>query len=1252
MGGFHPAAPLDYDPAMLRRALLSLALCSSCVVPRAAWREAPPAFDAAKLEAIAERAYAAPSPEVLKAAVADARALSPEAPLTHELEALLARLEGRDAEVFTHLEAALLSPGDDAAWLHLEQLHSMVWNFEEWDRALALNARLAAEHPSPDVRALAAWHLAVQCNTRGDLRCRDAALARVEGRLPLAVVGTWDNDQNKGFDTQYGPELDARVGTTYAGRRHRLAWRSAPPLDPLGRVDFGDLLVPTRNVVAYAQSELRVPPGQYTLRLTTSDPVKVWLGDALVFSDSTLDQASFDQVVIPLVVPPGPQRLLIKSAQKDGRWLLLARLVPHPTPLAPVRSLDAALAFHRAERLLPQRARAHEAELARLVAPARTTLARTERWVNEVPASQPAKAAFAEALWNAQERGRTADVLAALDEKVGEAWPWVRQKHARFLWQQGRKTRARGLLDGLEAKAPTLRDAVDLRAEDWRAERWYANEVATLRAGLARNGESAWLLRHLALAEDRLGHHDTSLELRRRLLAKLPASSEGRWDLMVALRNDGDLGGAEALLRAHLAQFPNDLDDHLALAELLRRQRRHDEAKAVLDRALALSPNASAPVEAQGNLAWERGDRAPALAFWREALARNPDDDALAQRLELVAPDAPAPFMADVPTEAQLEAIVARRAQLVAKPGADLAYLLDHEVTELHDDGSTSSVVTAVLHAFNTKGRDQLLKQTLEGAKKRLLHAWALDEQGVRVEASAERAGQVFFRGLGAGSTVVLQYRRDQPGAGYFPNDLTQTWRFQGFSDQREHAEWVLWLPQAMKLQEASRGALKREEEVRGPQRRLRWWADQQPPLVYETAMPSRDEVGASLTVSTIKSWQTWLTWERALLDGVFRLTPEVKAKAKALQGKTPHETVRNVHQFVMEEIRYQQDYEAFINGVKPHGAATVLERRYGDCKDKAVLFISLLDALGLEAHFALIRTREHGPVDERVPRQGFNHAIVWVPAQTGLAEARFYDPTAESMDLDVLRPDDASTRSLVLDPKDQDFAWRDVPEAKPNEHTRRSELSLVVAPDGSAKGTVRFTARGAGGSALRQTLRQADSGTRALQRWVSALLPGAVTSNASWPSTQPLDVPATAQANVEAQGFARQEDGAWRITFPAELPAVRTVFQQPSRMHPLQLGTPMRLEVETAVALPPGATLKTVPKDVTVSGPCFSWQRTVKQTAGALSVLVVAEATCDRVETKDYATARTAFDELARRAEDGLVFVPAKGATKSAGAR
>ena len=153
---------------MVRRLLPLLCLISSgCVTVAAPLLIQAPVGDEAALTRAVEDFYRASTPEAMRTAVRDAQQLAPASARTHELAAELAALEGREADSFEHLFAALLDTADDAAQLHLHLLCELEWTFEQRTRAVSLLRTLALSHPDEQVRANANWQLTYLLNNNG-----------------------------------------------------------------------------------------------------------------------------------------------------------------------------------------------------------------------------------------------------------------------------------------------------------------------------------------------------------------------------------------------------------------------------------------------------------------------------------------------------------------------------------------------------------------------------------------------------------------------------------------------------------------------------------------------------------------------------------------------------------------------------------------------------------------------------------------------------------------------------------------------------------------------------------------------------------------------------------------------------------------------------------------------------------------------------------------------------------------------------
>lgn len=1224
-------------------AVAALALLSGCATLLPSLHAAAPS-DATALKTAAESFYRAQTPQELRGAVDVAEKAAPDSALTHELAARLAQLEGRDADVVKHLVTALRDTSNDAALLHLHLLASLELTWAQRDTVRALYDRLRRDHPSADVRDAAALQFALQVNALGDFSYRDELITNIAGQLELAWVGTWDNDQGKGFDLEFAPESRPGLTETYEGRVGPLAWRTNVPKDPRGRYDLLQLMTPTRWAAAYAQGGFTVTtPGLHALRLTTSDPLKVWVDGKPVFATAQLERSVFDQLVVPLELAAGPHVVLIKSAHREGSWHLSARVTPFEGK-AFKPELDALLDWRVASLDgSPARALAHRVAWAHLGVGGVTTVRAADLAVAAHPKSLVLRAWQVDALWYNQERGRTADLLSALDAQVGDELPFVRLRQTRFQMQQGLKQKARERLLELQKSKPHLHEVWDLLVDTWRGEGWTDDEVKAIAERSERFGSTPEEDLELSRALARQGKRDESLHAADVVLERLPFLAE-------ALRREADMAfevanftEAQRHQRSRLDSWPTDYSTWLALAETYRRLGNFPQADDALLEAAKLSPEASTPYVKRGDLAYQRGDVETALSLWKRAVELNPENESLANRVEFLAPQQRGEWMADVPDEARLEALVKSRDQVKQQSGADVAYLLDHEVTLLNTDGSTSNVVTLVVHAFNAQGRDRIIRQSVGAGRLRVLHAYAVDDKGQRAEANSERNRQIFFRGMQPGSTLVLQYRLDSPPRGYLSRYYNETWTFQGVGDQREEATLILWAPLTTKLHENKVGALATKQEKRGELLRFEWTNKGAAPLVSEPHMPTVGELATNIKLSSVPDWKTWLSWEQALLEGVFRDSPELESVAHTL-GKgepAPAEKLARIHTFVMEEIRYQQDYESFIAGVKPHPASMTLERRYGDCKDKAVLFIELARKLGLDAHFALVRTRDTGPVHDDVPMQQFNHAIVYVPKQPGV-EARFFDPTAELLDVDSVRTDDVGTRSLVFDPRTNQHAWRDIPFQAPDANRETTTLALQLLADGGAKGTVTVEGVGRTGSLVRRTARNEQVFTQVAQRIAAAHLPNATTSDVKALEVDSLRVPAVVQMKAETGSLGRVEGDALRLRLPSDANP-RSTFALAKRQHPLLLGTPAQQVMKLELELPEGFDVTKLPASGAVTLPCLSLAREVKLDGRVLKSTQTWRTTCERISAQEYATYRGKLDEMTRLLDDELVLGASK---------
>lgn len=177
------------------------------------------------------------------------------------------------------------------------------------------------------------------------------------------------------------------------------------------------------------------------------------------------------------------------------------------------------------------------------------------------------------------------------------------------------------------------------------------------------------------------------------------------------------------------------------------------------------------------------------------------------------------------------------------------------------------------------------------------------------------------------------------------------------------------------------------------------------PMIAVELAAPA----GGGGPGPRFNTWEAIGEWMTAASDGAIEPGAEVRAKAAELTAgaATLEEKISRIAEWV-QGVRYVsiQTNISRGGGYIPNAAREVLAKGYGDCKDKTALMRSLLRALGVTSHAALVnsggwRVREEWPsplqfdhviVAVRVPPQFEGETVAEVQ---GLGRLMFFDPTA-----------------------------------------------------------------------------------------------------------------------------------------------------------------------------------------------------------------------------------------------------------------
>lgn len=149
-------------------------------------------------------------------------------------------------------------------------------------------------------------------------------------------------------------------------------------------------------------------------------------------------------------------------------------------------------------------------------------------------------------------------------------------------------------------------------------------------------------------------------------------------------------------------------------------------------------------------------------------------------------------------------------------------------------------------------------------------------------------------------------------------------------------------------------------------------------PVVDDGGSPVWYQPYPLVQVAVDQRWADVVAWALPLYPAVATLPPELEGRlAEWSRLEDPFDRVRVALRAVQDEVRYF-GAEMGENTHRPNPPGLTWSRRYGDCKDKVYLLVTLLGRLGVDAAPALVSTDRGRALLDFVPSASvFNHVIV-----------------------------------------------------------------------------------------------------------------------------------------------------------------------------------------------------------------------------------------------------------------------------------
>ena len=216
------------------------------------------------------------------------------------------------------------------------------------------------------------------------------------------------------------------------------------------------------------------------------------------------------------------------------------------------------------------------------------------------------------------------------------------------------------------------------------------------------------------------------------------------------------------------------------------------------------------------------------------------------------------------------------------------------------------------------------------------------------------------------------------------------------------------------------------------------------PQIIPEPNMPANVEINPTLFISTFDSWQEIYNWWWQLALDKIKADSAIKEKVQELTGNQASDEakIRAIYNFCAKNIRYVA-VEYGQAGHEPHFAYDIFKNKYGDCKDQAILLVTMLKEAGFLASPVLIPTKEDYNLNEDFPSVIFNHCIAAVSLKDKVV---FLDPTAETCSFGDLPADDQARKVLIF--KEDGYKIQDTPSYAAEHNLIKQNLKMRVNSD------------------------------------------------------------------------------------------------------------------------------------------------------------------------------------------------------------
>ena len=444
------------------------------------------------------------------------------------------------------------------------------------------------------------------------------------------------------------------------------------------------------------------------------------------------------------------------------------------------------------------------------------------------------------------------------------------------------------------------------------------------------------------------------------------------------------------------------------------------------------------------------------------------------------------------------------------------------------EDGRISTVTTYAIRVLVREGRELAVAREFyesDGGKVRDMHAWLIRPSGQikkygkdeiidAIEDPNDIYNESRFKLIDASDDAdagcVFGYQTTTEERSIFSQDV---WSFQDRLPTLT-SRYVLTLPDGWSARSVTFNHAGIEPVKSGSV--YTWELRDLSPITQEPSSPRVSSLAPRIAVSfypggdgqpnnnfkTFANWAEVSHWLSELHDPQSMPDDALAAKTRQLtaNARTELDKIRAIGSYV-QSIKYISIDIGVLRGggMRPHNAAQVFAKSYGDCKDKANLMRAMLRVVNITSYPVAIFSGDPDYVrEEWASPEQFNHCIIAISvadetqaaailAHSKLGRLLIFDATDEDMPVGGLPDHEQGSFALVIAGDSGALMRMPVTPADGNRLDR--DIEAALAPDGSLTASIRERALGQWAADYRSEFRHESRPdyVKRIEGWVSS---------------------------------------------------------------------------------------------------------------------------------------------------------------------